>query len=708
MKRGAAPWLAFLLLAASAAPLAEAAAPRCALPSDASPRTLRWEYALALDAADHGLVHVEVRLQGMRCAITEFSFATSTASGEAANVSSVPGVDTPLRLSDGGFSFEVDSDEEAFAYDMRVTEPAFRPGEYLAYAGPDFALFKAESLQLTFRYSYYDAVPFVNETTVRFDLPAGWRSAAPWERIGADAYRLADDSVQPRGYVVAGRILHEESRAVGGKTLQYVRLGEPGAYEDGMWSYIEKATPYYGAVYGDGVGDRVLLVNAPDPMFRGGLGGTDSFFVHERVDLRTVAHEYAHVYQLFATIETPPGSSLWLHEGDAEYHSALSLAAAGVWTPSEVDLFLDEAQRDRRDAALAAARLPDAGYGNDLERFAYRKGSVVLRALDETLRRDTDGEVGLPHVLQRLNARHAPDARSADDARVTNDDVRRAAEDVAQLDLSAFFERFVLGPEWPVITPYVPDDQFALSAIRFDPPGARPGEGVTASVDVTNLGTRNLTRTIEFQLGGETLARRQVALGVGARTTLDFGFLAPEPGAHNVSIGYQRATFRSLTPPDINIQHVSFSPSTLRAGSSASLLVFLENRGEQAGTARVEAYSGDRVLGRTTETILEGREVRTVPVPFEPGAEGQHPLRVVLHTPQGERTLEQTLAVEAADADLDGVPDHSDAFPSNPRRSRGGAGALGEAAHVPGPGALVVVALALSVAAARRRSGGRQ
>ena len=51
----------------------------------------------------------------------------------------------------------------------------------------------------------------------------------------------------------------------------------------------------------------------------GFLGGfADSFFVHEDADLRTVAHEYAHVWQLFGTEERAGDATVWLNEGDAE------------------------------------------------------------------------------------------------------------------------------------------------------------------------------------------------------------------------------------------------------------------------------------------------------------------------------------------------------------------------------------------------------
>src|SRR5439155_21829949 len=142
-------------------------------------------------------------------------------------------------------------------------------------------------------------------------------------------------------------------------------------------------------------------------MFRGGLGGADSFFVHESSDLRTVAHEYAHVFQQFGTDERAGASSIWLNEGDADYHSALSLYAAGVWTTQNVDDFFRVAQHDATDPDFANAKLPDAVYGGALERFAYHKGAVVLEALDETLRRDSNGQLAIGDALRALNAAHA-------------------------------------------------------------------------------------------------------------------------------------------------------------------------------------------------------------------------------------------------------------------------------------------------------------
>lgn len=689
--------IAVLLVAAGLAPTAGADHQRCPAQPEKATRTLRWEYTLGIDPAEEGRVHVELRVKNMRCLVTEFQFTAVAAGGKAVDFAPIPGLDTPLERWEGGFSFEVDSDEEGFAYEVGVREPAFRLGEHLAYVGPEFALFKAEAVQLTFRYNYFEGIPFRNETTVRFDLPDGWRAATPWNASAGGVFRLAPDSVQPRGYVVAAPGLEEEARQAGGKTFRYVRLGEPGGYEEVMWDYFDKATPYYEAVYGSGVGRGLLIVNAPDPMFRGGLGGVDSIFLHEQVDLRTLAHEYAHVHQLFTTVESPPDSSLWLHEGDADYQSALSLTAAGYWTPSDVDLFLQEARRTKDDPYFADARLPDAGYGGALERFAYRKGSVVLRALDDTLRAGTDGEAGVADVMRRLNAEVKP----GEDARVDNAMVRRAAEAVSGLDLSDFFERYVHGTQWPDLAPYVPEGQFLLGPIRFEPPDAQPGDGVTASVEVTNPGTRQVSRTLDFRLAGETLARRQVTLPVGASTRLDFGFVAPGGGPHEVAVGYQRATFRSPTPAEIVVVRASTAPATLRAGADATLLAFLENRGERAGTARIELVDGSGVLAHTTETILDGREARTVPLAFRLDAPGERELTLRLLTPGGTEEMKLDVTVEEADADLDGIPDARDPFPTNPRRAE--AGAVGDAVRdVAAPAWLLVLAVLLAALARRR------
>jgi len=558
---------------------------------------------------------------------------------------------------------------ESFTYDVMVERPAFNDAtQRLAHVGADFALFKAESITLEYQYQFYAGTTFQNRTFVKIDAPAGWDEAAPWTQTGAHQYVLPEGQTLPRGYVALGAFLASETRAVAGKDVHYVRLGNVTSYDAQLFGLIENATPYYTAVYGPGVHRNVLVVNAPDPMFRGGLGGADSFFVHESADIRTAAHEYAHVFQLFGTTESPPDSSIWLNEGDADYHSALAMYAADIWTPHQVDAFFGEAARDAKDPDLRTAVLTDAAYGTSLERFAYHKGLIVLRALDETLRSRSGAQVTLSDVLRALNAKHGDATRAEAAQSVTNAELQNVSEELVVSDLSNFFEDYVTGTKWPLpYAPFVPEGQLVVGTLDARPARVSANASLTISANVTNRGTEKLDKLVGLMMDGKQVASVNVSLGVGETTRVTFPILAnATPGDHDARVLYVTTSYHTLSPPNVTIDHTAFVPTTVRANQSITLLVFLQNGGEEPGTARVEARANDTTLGKTTETIIDGGGASTLTLPLRFPSMGPVTVRLGLLTPQGNSTLAMDLNVLEADSDGDGVADSQDAFPQNP------------------------------------------
>lgn len=665
------------------------------------PVQARWEYRISIPDAATGNVHVELSLRGLQDAVTKFSFSTTGHRDPVTNV--VGGPHTPLKTTADGIEFEVDGDE-SFSYDVHVEREAFVAGQKLSHVGTDFALFKAESIALEYRYSYFEGTTFENKTTILLQPPPNWEAKGPWKALGPTTYELPAGHVLPRGYVVFGDFLAQEDRVAGEKVVHYVRLGKVAEYEKGgaLFEFIAKATPYYAAVYGPGVEQDVLVVNAPDPMFRGGLGGDNSFFVHESADLRTVAHEYAHVFQLFGTEEDQGSSSIWLNEGDADYHSALALFAADVWSPQQVDDFLAEAAKDKNDPDLRNARLPDAAYGTALERFAYHKGALVLRALDELYRTRTGGDVSLSDLLRVINKKHG-DPSAADAAvAVTNQEIRAEAEKLLGGDLSEFFAQYVYGTDWPLpYAPFVPEGQLVVSQLTLTPARAAPGDAVRVSVTVTNRGTNEIKRFVDLLLDDERIASENVSLAVGAATTLSFDMIAPEPGDHEVRVLYERANLRSLSPANLTITRASFVPATLRANEPVNLLVFIENTGERPGTGRVEARLAGTLLSATTETVLDGNETTALTLPLNFAAPGQLTLTLALITPDNVHTQDERISVGEADGDGDGVPDSSDAYPNDARLFE--RSVANDVKSVPALGMLALLA-AIGLAARRRRA----
>jgi hypothetical protein len=124
---------------------------------------------------------------------------------------------------------------------------------------------------------------------------------------------------------------------------------------------------------------RLSIILGPDPMWRGGLSGPGSVFLHTSRPMiledasSPLLHELAHtLYPLKTTAVND-----WLDEGLAEYMSLTALAASGTISAR------------RYEMALAALAEEGAAVENMLTRHAT--GRITARAV--TLLNETDREL---------------------------------------------------------------------------------------------------------------------------------------------------------------------------------------------------------------------------------------------------------------------------------------------------------------------------
>jgi predicted metalloprotease with PDZ domain len=173
---------------------------------------------------------------------------------------------------------------------------------------------------------------------------------------------------------------------------------------------------------------RLLVVSAPDPMWRGGLSGEDSFFVNGRIPVRspdrtsTYLHELFHVWQPFRAAP----DAHWISEGLAEYYSLVLQHRAGRLSSAGLARGLDLFGRYGR-WHVDLARSDDPTVLNN-------SAPYVLHWLDQELRRTSDGRRSLDDVV-RLLAR--------EQRVVTTASFLRALNRTAGRDLRAAFRRHV-------------------------------------------------------------------------------------------------------------------------------------------------------------------------------------------------------------------------------------------------------------------------
>jgi hypothetical protein len=208
----------------------------------------------------------------------------------------------------------------------------------------------------------------------RFDRPVGWMSAG---RLGV------------RWTKIAGRRV-----GVAGPTGQGVRHLD-------MLAFLRWNLPELVEVFPD-FPARLLLVSAGDPMWRGGLSGPQSMFLHADRPLisgngtSTLLHELLHVAQAHRAARDED----WIVEGIAEYYTLELMRRSGTISAGRRNLgFRKLEEWAERIKSLEGKRSTGA---------RTAKGVTVMRALDAELRERSKGRHSLDDVARTLAENGAP------------------------------------------------------------------------------------------------------------------------------------------------------------------------------------------------------------------------------------------------------------------------------------------------------------
>lgn len=613
-----------------------------------------------------------------------------------------------------------DQDSVSATFQLDVRKAAFSACgcEFNSFLGSSWGVVKAEALAIPFSYAFFEPQPEFR-ATVQFVLPTGWSAEAPWTKTDT-GYVIPGDPPLPRGFFALGTFVPEphESGAIG-KEFVYVRLASELRDRGTLFNYLEKATPYYQGVYGNATGARILVVSAGPPMFTGGLGSTDSLFVHQNSTLDTIAHEYAHVWQRFQTVADAGRSSIWINEGDADLHGALSRFVTEVQPGFDLTR-LNREFRESYDKESVKENMKQpldaASYGGTFEQVAYKKGLFTLIYLDQELKNLTKGAAGLNEVLRELN--HEFDvnvSQRAGEKRLTNEDalaaVNRVVQRSANVDLLNFFKTFVWGNStescapgcWPPYRELPPEAPIVFDKLEVAPAEAESGARLSVRVVATNVRPSTVTRSVDLLLDEAIVATQNVTLASTASQQIVFGITAGAPGEHTARIAYLRQAFRVLVPADLEVVSMGPTPGA-QVGVPFEVILELRNRGEASAAAKVDVALGGE--DRDTTVDVPGGGLVEARVPFVAQQEGDIAAEVTLRW--GNRTVEHsgTVAVGPRDRDGDGVPDRDDPYPDNAKLSA--KNLVNDArSAVPGFEAMAVLGVVLMVGLAARRREAR-
>jgi hypothetical protein len=233
--------------------------------------------------------------------------------------------------------------------------------------------------------------------TLELDLPPSWQVVTPFERKGKrfiieQSHRRVD---QPKGWMIAGRLDRIEETIAGTRVLMAAPRSHDARLRD-LLAFLRFVLPSLAEIAGE-MPPRIVIVMADDPMWRGGLAGPASMFLHadrpfiDEDGTSPLIHELIHVITHARAIRGYD----WLVEGLAEFYSLQVLQRSGA------------VSEETHTASLERLRARGRGvvaFDGESAGAETARAVTMMHELDRSIRQETKDEASLDDVLQALVA----------------------------------------------------------------------------------------------------------------------------------------------------------------------------------------------------------------------------------------------------------------------------------------------------------------
>lgn len=255
-----------------------------------------------------------------------------------------------------------------------------------------------------------------SHASMKVQLPAEWPSVdTPWlPRHDGSGYAIINEQyalARPTGWMIAGK-LGVRRDEVEGMEIAVAAPRDLSIHRMDLLAMVVATTPLMLDAFGE-LPEKVLVVRAGDPMWRGGLSGPRSLWLHADRPLisengsSTLLHELVHVV---TRIRGAPGDD-WIAEGIAEYYSIELLQRAGLASRARRDKAIDWMRRHGRSIKTLHAA--------DSSGHRTARAVALFADLDAEIERRSKGKANLDTLTRAL---------MRDGRRVSLADLREAAQ----------------------------------------------------------------------------------------------------------------------------------------------------------------------------------------------------------------------------------------------------------------------------------------
>jgi len=322
-----------------------------------------------------------------------------------------------LTLKNKQVIWDLPSGSSQLSFFVKLTHER-DPGKYDGRVTKDWAIFRGDDLIPPVYVDTGDVMGSYSNATLEVVLPEGWDSIETgWPRKSGNIFTIDNPERRfdrPTGWMIAGNVgtrratVSKTSIAVSAPKGENFKRMESLTFFNFVWPEVYSAfkkTP-----------EKLLVVGAGDPMWRGGLSASNSLFLHADRPLVSengtspLLHELTHMVTRISGVSTTKTNDDWIAEGLAEFYSFELLYRADGMT---------KARRNKIIKNLAK-------WGAEVKHLRASKSTgpvtaravVLLDELDKEIRKRSDNKYDIDDVTRDL----------MEVRKVSLDDLRKAVE----------------------------------------------------------------------------------------------------------------------------------------------------------------------------------------------------------------------------------------------------------------------------------------
>ena len=301
----------------------------------------------------------------------------------------------PLQVSNEEVVWQPQGKQSRLRYEFIVSHK--RTGGYDSYRTQNWALFRGDKLVPSATVTAQKRLQ--SRATLELVLPDDWTAAMPYAADNKYRYRVEDSERRfdrPAGWMLVGKIGVRSERVEKVNVVIAAPEGDNARRQDNL-AFINWNLPKLLEVFPE-FPKRLLVVSAGDPMWRGGLSGPGSLFLHSDRPLisenRTspLLHELVHV----AMGIRGDDESDWIVEGLAEFYSIQTLRASGGIGQRRYEQAMESMRR-------WAARSPSL-FAKSSNGATTARAVLAFQAADGEIRKLTKDAASLDDVARKLAA----------------------------------------------------------------------------------------------------------------------------------------------------------------------------------------------------------------------------------------------------------------------------------------------------------------